>query len=137
MRQPSSDLSKEGFPLSVSAVSGFIETAFVRFANEIWNITPHEDGFIIPACPYELRSALNDVEQRRLLWFEHELEFPWGLEEHALISMSWDAAGPGLGSEWCVHVLRLPSERRIYVETSDWRVEPQVLSVSDQHSTTP
>lgn len=112
-------------------VIGEVQAALSDLAENLWDVSPHEDGYAILAKPRGLRSELKSFEDRMVDGFDDEWGFPWGLENYDIISMTWNAAGPGLGSVWNVNVLCLPSGRRIYIQENDWSDQPQILSVSD------
>jgi hypothetical protein len=110
-----------------------IQVALRNLAEDLWGVSPNEDGYAVLAAPKGLRSELKNFEGRMIDGFDDEWGFPWGLESYNIISMAWDAAGPGLGSMWKVDALCLPSGRRIFIQEDNWKDQPQIISVSDVH----
>ena len=102
-----------GMPVCM-ALHDEIQTALIGLADELWNASPVKDGFALIATPIGLRSALEATEQRMSLFDDDEWD-TMELKDYGMISMVWNAAGPGLGSLWSVNALQLTSGRRIYI----------------------
>jgi hypothetical protein len=118
-----------------NAFNDAIVNALCKLADELAAAATFRDGFALLKVrePVGLEASLESTWKQfgDEAWDAFDSVTDPGLETHELIYMGWNGA-PGVSSEMIYSVVRLLSERRIYMQDGDDVYGPTIVSVSDK-----